>query len=262
MTHEPVLTEIDRVGTATLTLNRPDIHNAFDDALVAELTVTLRCIEKDRAVRAVVLAAKGESFSAGADLNWMRRMAEASETENIEDALRLAELMRILNGLSKPTLAVVQGAAFGGGVGLVACCDIAIAAEEASFCLSEVRLGLIPAVISPYVVAAMGARAARRYFLSGEPFDVNEAHRLGLVHEVAPRLQLQVRAAAILKSLRQGGPSAQAAAKELIASVSQAPLDDEQVADTACRIAYIRASQEGREGVSAFLEKRKPIWTA
>src|SRR5690606_19141727 len=192
MTDDTIL--IQRAGgVATVTLNRPDRHNAFDDALIAALTQVLRELDADDSVTVVVLAGAGKSFSAGADLNWMRRMADYGREENLADAEALAALMETLNGLDKPTIARVQGAAFGGGVGLVACCDIAIAADTASFCLSEVRLGLIPAVISPYVVTAIGERAARRYFVTAERFDAREAHRLGLVHEVVPAAGLDAR---------------------------------------------------------------------
>lgn len=247
-------------GVARLVLNRPEVHNAFDDVLIARLTDLLRTLAGDAEVRAVVLAAEGRSFSAGADLGWMRRMASYSEAENYADSLALAGLMRTLGELPKPTLALVQGPAYGGGVGLVAACDIAIAAETATFSLSEVRLGLIPAAISPYVIAAIGARAARRYFLTAERFDAREAHRLGLVHEVVAPGDLEAAAGRILASLRANGPRAMAAAKDLIAAVANRPVDDGIVADTARRIARIRASEEGKEGVSAFLEKRRPAW--
>src|SRR6185369_4470029 len=182
MSEPTILTHIDNSGVAVLTMNRPELHNAFDDTFITGLTAKLRDLEDDPDVRVVILAASGKSFSAGADLNWMRRMADYSREQNLADAEALAELMRTLDTLSKPTIALVHGAAYGGGVGLVACCDIAIATVRAAFCLSEVKLGLIPAVISPYVVAAIGPRAARRYFQSAEIFNAVEAHRLGLVH--------------------------------------------------------------------------------
>ncbi len=254
------LEEIGETGVARITLTRTRVHNAFNDLLIAELTRSLEGLESDPRVRAVVLAAQGNSFSAGADLTWMERMAGYGKDENLEDARALAELMRRLNTLAKPTLALVQGPAFGGGVGLVACCDIAIAAETASFCLSEVRLGLIPAVISPYVVAAVGERAARRYFLTAERFSAAEALRLGLVHEVVADEQLEVRGERLVKALLTGGPKAQSAAKELIFAVSNRPPDDSLVEDTARRIAEVRAGEEAREGIAAFLQKRKPQW--
>jgi methylglutaconyl-CoA hydratase len=253
--------DIDARGIARVTLDRPAVHNAFDDALIAELTQAFRSLDGDDRVRVVVLAGAGKSFSAGGDLNWMKRMAGYGMAENLRDAEGLGALMVTLDRLAKPTVALVQGAAYGGGVGLVACCDIAIAAASAKFCLSEVKLGLIPAVISPYVVRAMGARAARRYFLTAEVFDAETARRLGLVHEVAPADGLEAAAAPIVDALVQAGPRAQAAAKALIARVAGAPIDDALIADTARRIAEIRATDEGREGVGAFLEKRKPRWT-
>lgn len=256
-----ILTHIDAQGVATLTMNRPELHNAFDDLLIADLTAELKRLDGDSRVRVVLLAGSGRSFSAGADLNWMRRMADYTREENLSDALGLAALMQTLNGLGKPTIALVQGAAFGGGVGLVACCDLAIATRRATFCLSEVKLGLMPAVISPYVVAAMGPRACRRYFLTAEPFDAAEACRLGLVHEVvADDASLQERGAELAGLLLRNGPRAMTAAKELIAAVAGRAPDEALIADTAGRIADQRASAEGREGVSAFLEKRKPEW--
>ena len=260
MSEKSLFSHIDNCGRATLTLNRPELHNAFDDALIAELTAALRQLEADPAVRVVILAANGKSFSAGADLNWMRRMADYSDAENLADSRALAELMATLNHLSKPTIALVQGAAYGGGVGLVACCDIAIATPRASFCLSEVKLGLIPAVISPYVVAAIGERACRRYFLSAERFDAAEAMRLGLVHEIVEEEALRGSAARFCTALLENGPAALSAAKELIFHVARQPLGAELQETTARSIAGIRASQEGREGLSAFLAKRKPYW--
>lgn len=248
---------------AHVALNRPQVHNAFDDALIAELTATLSSIDDDGGVRAVVLTGNGASFSAGADLNWMRGMAKASEAENRADSERLALLMRTLNFLSKPTLARVNGAAFGGGVGLVACCDIAIAADSAKFALSEVKLGLVPAVISPYVMAAIGARAARKLFLSGEIFDAAEAARIGLVQQLASPEQLDAAVERQLDLLAKGGPNAQREAKQLalamsgMTSASAAATDRENAA----LIARLRVSAEGQEGLSAFLDKRVPNWT-
>ena len=253
--------DIDARGVARVIMDRPALHNAFDEALIAELTDTFRALDRDGATRLVVLTGAGKSFSAGGDLNWMRRMADYSPAENVRDAEGLGALMSSLDMLTKPTVGLVQGAAYGGGVGLVACCDIVVAAATARFCLSEVKLGLIPAVISPYVVRAMGARAARRYFLTAEVFDADTARRLGLVHEVAPADGLDAAAAPIVEALLQAGPDAQAAAKALIARVADAPIDDALIADTARRIALIRATDEGREGVGAFLEKRKPRWS-
>ncbi len=259
MTEQRLSTDI-RDGVATLRMNRPDVHNAFDDALIAALTSELRRLDASPEVRVLVLGASGKSFSSGADLNWMRRMAGYTRDENYRDAMALAELMRTLDGVQKPTVARVQGAAFGGGVGLVACCDIAIASTAASFSLSEVRLGLIPSVISPYVIAAIGERQARRYFLTAERFDALEARRIGLVHDVVEGDKLDDAVASVVGHLRQGGPQALAAAKRLVADVSRRPMDDALSAETARRIAAIRVEPEGQEGLSAFFEKRKPHW--
>ncbi len=258
MTDLAILTSIER-GVATVTLNRPKLHNAYDDAVNASLTDVLVDLGGDPGVRCVVLRGAGKSFCAGGDLAWMRRMAGYSREENLADARALSELMHVLDTLVKPTIAVVHGAAYGGGVGLVACCDIAVATMGARFCLSEVKLGLIPAAISPYVVAAMGARAARRYFLTAEPFDAAEALRIGLVHAVVDESEIEALVAGLVKSLSMGGPSAQSAAKRLIADVVHVP-PGELRDETAARIADIRAGDEGREGVSAFLEKRRPAW--
>ncbi|CCG41228.1 enoyl-CoA hydratase/isomerase family protein [Magnetospirillum molischianum] len=247
-------------GVAFVTLARAQVHNAFNEGMIADLTAALSVLGEDQTVRAVVLAADGTSFSAGADLDWMRRTATYAPAQNLADAERLAELMRVLNSLPKPTIARVQGAAFGGGVGLVACCDIAIAAESAVFCLSEVRLGLIPAVISPYVVAAIGARAARRWFLTAERFVAAEALRLGLLHRIVAADDLDIAVDEMLASLLVGAPQAQAAAKDLIFAVADRPLTGALIADTTRRIAEQRAGVEGREGVAAFLEKRPPVW--
>jgi methylglutaconyl-CoA hydratase len=255
-----LLTDTDAQGLATVTMNRPELHNAFDDLLITNLTSELRRLDTDPQVRVVLLAARGKSFSAGADLNWMRRMADYSREENLADSMALAGLMKTLNSLSKPTIALVQGAAYGGGVGLVACCDIALATETATFCLSEVKLGLIPAVISPYVVEALGSRAARRYFLTAERFDAAEAQRLGLVHELVAVDALQARGESLAALLIQNGPAALAATKKMIAAVGRSPLSDGLIAETAERIADIRSSDEGKDGVSAFLQKRPPAW--
>ena len=249
-----------RNAVALVTLNRPDVHNAFDETLIAELTGALRAAEADDTVRAVVLLGAGESFCAGADLNWMRKMAGFSQAQNLADARTLTTLLATLNTLSKPTIARVHGAAFGGGVGLVACCDIAVGAHEAAFALSEARLGLIPAAISPYVIEAIGARAARRYFLTAERFSAAEAYRLGLLHELVPRAELDARINELLGFLVTAGPHAQAEGKALIRAVAHRPADSRVVSDTARRIARVRASPEGKEGVAAFLAKRKAAW--
>ncbi len=255
-------TEIDGRGALTVWLNRPEVHNAFDDTLIATLTETLRKAEADSQTRVVVLAGRGPSFSAGADLGWMKRMATYTEAENRRDAEALAELLRTLNFMPKPTIAAVQGNAYGGGVGLVACCDIVVAYEQANFALTEVKLGLIPATIGPYVVSAIGERQARRLFLTGEAFSALEAHRLGLVHRLCTRLRddLVITVSQIIDALVAAGPGAQAAAKALIWRVGRGPVDAEMIADTARRIAEIRVTPEGREGIGAFLEKRKPKW--
>jgi methylglutaconyl-CoA hydratase len=260
MSDSTILVDTDARGVATVTLNRPAIHNAFDDRLIAELTAALRRLEVDPAVRVVLLTGNGQSFSAGGDLNWMRRMAGYSDAENLADAMALAELLRSLNELAKPTVAQVNGAAYAGGLGLVCCCDIAVAAVEAVFCISEVRLGLVPATISPYVVAAIGARAARRYFLTGERFSAEEAQRLGLVHELAPLAGLGAAADRIVGALLDGGTGAQARSKRLIAEVQDRPVTGTLMALTARAIAEARASSEAREGLAAFFDKRKPGW--
>jgi methylglutaconyl-CoA hydratase len=253
---------VERQGPIGLvTMNRPERHNAFDDALVAELTEALRSMEAEEGVRVVVLSGAGKSFSAGADLHWMRRMASYSMDENRRDSMALASLMRTLAHLAKPTVARVQGPAYGGGVGLVACCDVAIAAQNATFALTEAKLGLIPAVISPYVVAAIGERAARRYFLSAERIGAVEACRLGLVHEVAASEgDLDEKIGIVVDSMLACGPVAQREAKALIRAVADRPVTSELLQDTAERIAKLRASPEGREGIAAFLEKRRPSW--
>jgi methylglutaconyl-CoA hydratase len=244
-----------------ITMNRPERHNAFDDVLIQELTEALRSMEAEDGVRVVVLRGAGASFSAGADLNWMKRMAGFSKDENERDAMQLAALMRTLAYLRKPTIARVHGAAYGGGVGLVACCDIAVGSHGASFALSEVRLGLIPAVISPYVVAAIGERAARRYFLSGERFDSGEAWRIGLLHDIAPTDdEMDARLGDLVDAMLQCGPVAQREAKELVRAVAGRPVTSELIQDTATRIARLRSSPEGRDGVAAFLEKRRASW--
>jgi methylglutaconyl-CoA hydratase len=257
MSEQVVITEVDADGTGWLTLDRAEVHNAFDDVLIARMAEALAALGSDPNVRAVVLAARGKSFSAGADLNWMRRMGGYSHEENIADAMALAGLLRTLDELPKPTIARVQGPAYGGGVGLVAACDIAIAAETARFALTEVKLGLIPAVISPHVLAAIGPRQARRYFVSGEVFDADEAHRIGLVHRVVGADDLDAAVAGMLKNLAGNGRRAMAEVKQLIRAVTGRPIDEAVMRDTAERIARARASDEGRERITAFLEKRK-----
>jgi methylglutaconyl-CoA hydratase len=247
-------------GVVRLTLNRPEIHNAFDDRQITELSAVLDELAGDDSVRVVVLTGAGRSFSAGADLNWMRRTSTYGESENLRDANALAALMKAMNELPKPTVARVNGAALGGGAGLVACCDVAVAADGALFGTTEVRLGIIPAVIGPYVVAAIGARQARRLMLTGERITAQEAARIGLVHEVVAQDQLDVAVERIVSDLLQGGPGAIAAAKRLVRDLSDRAIDQELIDDTARRIAALRASPEAREGLGAFLEKRKPGW--
>jgi methylglutaconyl-CoA hydratase len=247
-------------GVARVTLARPEVHNAFDDRLIAELTQTLESLDNDAQTRVVVLTGSGASFSAGADLAWMRRMAQASAEENRADALRLARLLRTLDGLSKPTIARVNGAAYGGGVGLIACCDIAIASENATFALSEVKLGLVPAVISPYVIAAIGARQARRWFQSGEVFHAEEAQRIGLLHATAHAQSLESAIDHQCDLFRKTGPLAVKEAKALVRRMAGAVDHDAIDAANADLIARLRVSPEGQEGLGAFLDKRKPAW--
>jgi methylglutaconyl-CoA hydratase len=249
-----------RESVALVALARPEVHNAFDDTLIAELTRVLETLDGDDSVRAVVLLGHGRSFCAGADLSWMKRMAGFGRAENLADATALAAMLKTLHRLSKPTIARVHGSVFGGGVGLVACCDIAFAAHDATFSLSETKLGLIPATIGPYVVEAMGARHARRYFLSAERFTAAEAFRIGLVHDIYPFDELDGRINELLGALLVAGPRAQAEAKALIRAVAAQPISDAVIADTAARIARVRGSPEGREGIAAFLEKRPPAW--
>ena len=245
---------------ARVALNRPDVHNAFDETLIAELTHVVRTFDADTSIRVLILEGRGKSFCAGADLHWMKKMAGFTQAENFADANSLAAMLSALNGMSKPTIARVHGAAYGGGVGLVACCDIAIGTPEASFALSETRLGLIPAAISPYVIEAIGARAARRYFLSAERFGAEEARRLGLLHELVAEAELDAAVDRLVATLQDAGPQAQAEAKLLIRAVAQRPIDQGVIGDTAKRIARVRATPEGKEGVAAFLAKRKPAW--
>ncbi len=260
MSNSSLTLDKDSQGVISLSINRPEIHNAFDDVLIAELIEALDRIENDPDARVLILRSEGKSFSAGADLRWMRRMADYTEAENKADAMALATLMKKLNTLKIPTIARVQGAAFGGGVGLVACCDMAVGSNKALFCLSEVRLGLIPAVISPYVVAAMGERACRRYFLTAERFTAQDALDVKLLHEVVEEEQLDDTIEALTKNLLKGGGWALTAAKDLIFAVSSKPTTDILIEDTAERITKARASKEGKEGLSAFLEKRSPNW--
>jgi methylglutaconyl-CoA hydratase len=249
-----------RNGVGIVTLNRHELHNAFNEVLIGELTLALQALDANAAVRVVVLAGSGKSFCAGADLHWMKKMAGYGAAENLADAQGLALMLRTLYGLGKPTVAAVHGAAFGGGVGLVACCDIAVAAQEATFSLSEAKLGLIPATISPYVIEAIGARQARRYFLTAERFTAAEAFRIGLVHDIVPAGELNDRVNEMLGALLLAGPQAQLECKALIRGVAHRPIDTAVIAGTAEHIAAVRSSPEGREGVAAFLGKRPAAW--
>ena len=254
--------EIAREGAvARVTLNRPQLHNAFDEGLIQALADAFAALGEDAAVRAVLLTGAGKSFSAGADLNWMKRASAYDEERNRADARALELMLRTIDECPKPVVALVNGAAIGGGVGLVAACDIAIAAEGAQFATSEVRLGIVPAVIAPFVVRAIGPREARRWFLTAERFGAEEARRIGLVHEVAPADRLEERGAAMAAELLKGGPAAQAEAKRLVQLVRTMPQGGSILAEaTVAMIADRRASDEGREGIGAFLEKRKPGW--
>lgn len=260
MTEQLLITTIDTHGVARLTMNRPEIKNAFNTELINQICDAMGRLYSDPNVRVVVMTGAGDAFSAGADLNMMKRVAEYSPDENRDDARRLAHMLASIYESPKPTIALVNGPAMGGGLGLIAACDIAIGAEEAFFALSEVRLGLIPAVISPFVIQAIGVRHARRYFLTGERFDAAKAKEMGLLHATAPRANLDATLIDIVKSLLACGPSAQGEAKDLIRAVAGKPIDDHVLSDTAGRIARMRASAEGKEGVTAFLEKRKPGW--
>jgi methylglutaconyl-CoA hydratase len=258
--------QIDRQGHGTgsvawLWMNRPEVHNAFDETLITELTTALGEIEADADVRAIVLAGRGKSFSAGADLNWMRRQGSASMEDNLLDARRLAELFRTLSECAKPTIARVHGAAMGGGMGLASACDICIASTQASFATSEVKLGIIPAVISPYVVRAIGERQAYRYFQTAERITAARALQLGLAHEVVDSDVLDAQVGEVVTALLAGGPMAQAASGQVIRAVANRPLTAEIIDQTARLIAQLRTTPEAKEGLTAFLDKRKPAWT-
>lgn len=254
--------EIERRGSAVwIWMNKPELHNAFDETLIAELTGTVRGLDSDDAIRSIVLAGRGKSFSAGADLNWMKRQGAAGPEQNLADARKLAALFRTIAECATPTIARVHGAALGGGMGLAAACDICIASDRASFATSEVRFGLIPSAIGPYVVRAIGERQAYRYFQTAERIDAARARELGLAHEVATVDELDATVQRVLDALATGGPNAQRAATELIRAVANRPIDDVVVEDTARRIASLRATDEAREGLAAFLDKRAAAWT-
>ncbi len=253
--------EIELAGpVATIWMNRPDLHNAFDETLIAELTAACIALDDDADVRVVILAGRGKSFSAGADLNWMKRAANNGIDDNLNDARALAKMLRVLAEMKKPTIARVQGAALGGGMGLAAACDIAVASTKALFATSEVKFGIIPSAISPYVLRAIGARQATRYFQSAERIDAVRAREIGLVHETVEPEQLDARVQEIVAALLLGGPAAQAAAKDLIRVVDGQLINETLVEETAHRIAHLRATPEAREGIAAFLDKRQPNW--
>ncbi|CDG80681.1 enoyl-CoA hydratase/isomerase family protein [Janthinobacterium agaricidamnosum] len=245
---------------ATITLNRPDMRNAFNETAIAELTRAFEGLGRSEMVRAIVLAANGPAFCAGADLNWMKKMAGYTHAENQADALQLARMLHAIYACPKPVVAKVQGDCYAGGMGLVAACDIIVASEAVNFCLSEVKLGLIPATISPYVIKAMGDNAARRYFLTAERFSAQEAQRIGFAHEVTAIDALDAKVAEIVKALVNNSPNAVQQAKVLVRDIAGQPVSEQLLLDTAQRIALIRASEQGREGVASFLEKRKPSW--
>ena len=252
---------IERQGrVATLWMDRPEVFNAFDEQLIDDLQSACAELDADASVRVVVLAGKGRHFSAGADLNWMRRASGYTEEENRADARRFAAMLRRLAGMSKPTIARVQGAALGGGTGLAAACDMAVASRDASFATSEVKFGIIPAVISPYVLRAIGPRHALRYFQSGERFSARRAYEIGLVNEVCERDDLDATLERLIEPLIAGAPQAQQAAKDLIEAIDGRPIDDDVSEETAQRIARQRATDEARDGIAAFLDKRTPSW--
>jgi methylglutaconyl-CoA hydratase len=249
-----------QAGVVRVTLDRPEVRNAFDDALIRELQDCFQSLATDKGVRAVVLAGNGPAFCAGADLNWMKRMAGYGYAENLADAQALATMLATLDRLPQPTIARVHGPAFAGGTGLVAACDIAVGTPEAKFCFSEAKLGLSPATISPYVMRAIGERMARRYFLTAEVFGAEEAHRIGLLSALVSAADLDTEVNSLVKHLLAGGPQAHVKIKDLIRAVTGRQVDDALSADTAKRIAEIRVSPEGREGIASFLEKRKASW--
>jgi methylglutaconyl-CoA hydratase len=259
-TNEKVLFEVNELGVATVTLNTPEKHNAFDDAIIEQLTDIFNSISLREDITIMVLASNGKSFSAGADLAWMKRMANYSYEDNVKDANALAQMLKALNFLPQTTIAKIQGAAFGGAVGLASCCDIVIASTKASFCLSEVKLGLIPATISPYVVNAIGLKASRRYFQTAERFLADKAKQLGLVDEVVEPEALENEINLMINTLLANGSKARRQAKQLAQDVAFTPIDEALLADTSERIAKIRISEEGQEGLNSFFDKRSPNW--
>jgi len=259
---QTLLIQTDSGGICTIHMNRPEVHNAFDSTMIIELTRALKSAEQDNNVRLVLIKGTGSSFSAGADMQWMRSLVNASEQENQRDALQLATLLRNLNYLGKPTIACINGSAYGGGVGLIAACDISVAVDHAQFGLTETRLGLVPAVISPYVIRRIGECNARRYFLTGERFDTQTAVNTGLVQQIVPAEKLDSEIDTIIRQLLQCGPQALAHAKQLAFQIAGSTIEDQKALDeyTAGLIAHLRVSAEGQEGLAAFLEKRKPHW--
>jgi len=255
-----VLFDVDRYGVATVTLNNPDKHNAFDDKIIAQLTIIFMEIAKRDDINVMILTSTGKSFSAGADLGWMKRMASYSYEENLKDANALANMLKALNFLPQTTIAQIQGAAFGGAVGLASCCDIVIASNKASFCLSEVKLGLIPATISPYVVNAIGQKASRRYFQTAERFFADKAQQLGLVDEIVTLEELENTVMNMVSTILSNGPKAVRQAKRLALDVAYQEINDELLSITSERIASIRVSEEGQEGLTAFFDKRPASW--
>lgn len=260
MTYDTLKVDKTPAGIALVWLNRPDVRNAFNETMIAEITAAFRALDADADVRAIILAGQGKAFCAGADLNWMKKMAGYTFEQNYDDALGLANMLHTIHAVTKPTLARVHGPAFAGGMGLVAACDIAVAGQSAEFCLSEVKLGLVPATISPYVIAAMGERAAYRYMLTAEPFPAAEAYRIGFVQEIAQDEELDGVINQVLGHLVLGAPAAHAATKDLLRAVAGQRLGPDLIKDTATRIAAARASDEGKEGIRSFLEKRKAAW--
>ncbi|MET3106904.1 methylglutaconyl-CoA hydratase [Oxalobacteraceae bacterium GrIS 2.11] len=259
MAYQTIQVDIDH-GAATVTLNRPEVRNAFNETVIEELNQVFQELGQMDSVRAIVLAANGPAFCAGADLNWMKKMAGYSQDENLADAEQLAEMLYQIYSCTKPVIAKVQGDCYAGGMGLVAACDISVAVDTAQFCLSEVKLGLVPATISPYVIKAMGANAARRYFITAEKFSAREAHRIGFIHEAVAADQLDGMVEQIVKAIVSNGPNAVVAAKWLVEDVADAQIDEELLSYTAECIAEIRSSDEAKEGIASFLEKRKPNW--
>ena len=262
MSETTALTLSDHAGVRTLTLSRPEVRNAFNDEVIAQIKSAFIEVARNPQIRCVVLAAQGPAFCAGADLKWMRRMADYSREENLADARELAAMLQAIALCPQPTIARVQGDVYAGGMGLVAACDMAVCVDSAHFCLSEVRLGLIPATISPYVIRAMGVRAAQRYFLTAERFDAAEAHRIGFVHEVVNAQALDEHVAALSAALVSASPNAVRACKRLVREVAGQDIDERLIGLTVDGIADIRASEEGKEGVQSFLQKRKPNWLA